>query len=1069
MPATYSSRLKGVETSIAYKAPVAIATTVNIVLFGLQTVDGTLLVEGQRVLVKNQTNAVENGIWIAATDEWTRATDFNGARDAAKGTMVYVTDGVTNARKAYALTTDDPVIGSSEIEFLLTRSDRLAVLYFDTFTEFQSSDTSDVVVGTIAVIAEDPRTPQIKAVGATSGVAGSVNDGWEPMVFDNPADMLASSQPARIAGSIWEAGPYRYEQQETDPNGIYLTNAGGVFLKALPGDDGTFVADQFDILNATDVAGRMADAFAVADGRVIDFGAGTYTLAMPDGYDVYLLAGDDWMAGNNVGPINAVGPDAPDARILQYSYDDTTIKTASLPLENTGTATGVGPGLAFAKQILAGLSPNARFAMPANRGIILVPTAMSYGGGFSDWEQGGTAYVDATTGIDAALAHGGGTNRFMGCIFAGGFSDVGAGTTKAAAKASLTNFVTGLQTAYNTQARFVFARFITEYAATGATIDEALSETFEVAYVTVIQGLTGVQEAAQRTTAAGSRTLGANFATAFQKSGPTESTTRFHTIAGDNNRALVRDGATFSPSRPLGVTWEYENANEPTAYGVRGYRHLFERADYVSTRFTGDQWSGFILPFTEYGFSAEFDFVRDAGEWPDSPTTTLTGTAIGLPECNTNVAATASLAVGLGSQNLWGHVVVISNSLDLTHPDGKPGTMLGIEIDIQPAVGSMLDDGAGLLVNNFDDPVDFAGVSIVGDGGGSFRDGLFLGNINRYGIWFGGTFAGDYGLYADDASFDVAAISLPDGDTNGIRFSTGSETTTIAQDGTGKLLVTGDARTEFMSGNVEDVTVFAGVRESDSQEFFRVNVATGTAANAAAATVKLRANSGTTRSINAGGTINATGADYAEYYFKRDDCGSIAPGDVCGIDASGELTDQYDLAVRFVVKSTRPNLVGNDTWSDSLGERPELPSYSKPDWAVTFSLGDRPTTNSRTRAEDDIKGQQATWDAAHEQWIADKAADRTAFYASDEYQNAVTAQEDWDAAHEALRVRVDRITFCGQVPVNEAGGTAGDYVIPSRNADGSIGVAFDPDPSLADYRRRIGMVQTPGLLVVGVA
>jgi len=72
--------------------------------------------------------------------------------------------------------------------------------------------------------------------------------------------------------------------------------------------------------------------------------------------------------------------------------------------------------------------------------------------------------------------------------------------------------------------------------------------------------------------------------------------------------------------------------------------------------------------------------------------------------------------------------------------------------------------------------------------------------------------------------------------------------------------------------------------------------------------------SGNSRSINAGGTVNASGADYAEYMKKADSCGTIAKGDVCGVDSTGKLTDVFNNAISFVIKSTDPSYVGGDTW-----------------------------------------------------------------------------------------------------------------------------------------------------------
>jgi hypothetical protein len=95
--------------------------------------------------------------------------------------------------------------------------------------------------------------------------------------------------------------------------------------------------------------------------------------------------------------------------------------------------------------------------------------------------------------------------------------------------------------------------------------------------------------------------------------------------------------------------------------------------------------------------------------------------------------------------------------------------------------------------------------------------------------------------------------------------------------------------------------------------------ATGTGVSTSSAAMWVQKNSSTSRSINAAGTVNASGADYAEYMKKSSSCGTIAKGDVCGVDSSGKLTDVYADAVSFVVKSTNPSYVGGDTWgADNL-------------------------------------------------------------------------------------------------------------------------------------------------------
>jgi hypothetical protein len=59
------------------KAACAVATTANITLFGLQTIDTYTTVAGDRVLVKNQSSSQFNGIYIVSASTWARSTDMD--------------------------------------------------------------------------------------------------------------------------------------------------------------------------------------------------------------------------------------------------------------------------------------------------------------------------------------------------------------------------------------------------------------------------------------------------------------------------------------------------------------------------------------------------------------------------------------------------------------------------------------------------------------------------------------------------------------------------------------------------------------------------------------------------------------------------------------------------------------------------------------------------------------------------------------------------------------------------------------------------------------------------------
>lgn len=114
---TSTDRLNGPMGSVATKAPVQAVSTVSLTLSGLQTVGGVLLAEGDRVLVKDQSDATQNGIYDASSSGWTRSLDFDGNRDVVRGTLVVVNMDAGQG-VLFQVTSDDPVIiGESEIDF----------------------------------------------------------------------------------------------------------------------------------------------------------------------------------------------------------------------------------------------------------------------------------------------------------------------------------------------------------------------------------------------------------------------------------------------------------------------------------------------------------------------------------------------------------------------------------------------------------------------------------------------------------------------------------------------------------------------------------------------------------------------------------------------------------------------------------------------------------------------------------------------------------------------------------------------------------------------------------------
>ena len=95
-------------TGVSWKPSVRAATTANITLSGTQTIDNVSVVAGDRVLVKNQSTASQNGIYIVAAGAWSRAADNDSAEEMLNATVM-VREGTTNADTQWTCSTNAPI------------------------------------------------------------------------------------------------------------------------------------------------------------------------------------------------------------------------------------------------------------------------------------------------------------------------------------------------------------------------------------------------------------------------------------------------------------------------------------------------------------------------------------------------------------------------------------------------------------------------------------------------------------------------------------------------------------------------------------------------------------------------------------------------------------------------------------------------------------------------------------------------------------------------------------------------------------------------------------------------
>lgn len=166
-------RTEGLVGNTAFKAPVRCATNSNITLSGEQTIDGLSVVTDDRVLVRSQTDASENGIWVCDTGDWNRSKDFDGSYDVVSGTQVYVTNGSSYGGTYWLISTANPItIGTTSITFTQAlASDAATVSYTPSGTGGETGTTARRLGNEIWV--QDFMTPTEKEDGY--GTAATVD------------------------------------------------------------------------------------------------------------------------------------------------------------------------------------------------------------------------------------------------------------------------------------------------------------------------------------------------------------------------------------------------------------------------------------------------------------------------------------------------------------------------------------------------------------------------------------------------------------------------------------------------------------------------------------------------------------------------------------------------------------------------------------------------------------------------------------------------------------------------------------------------------------------------------
>ena len=263
----------GLKTRIITRA----ATTGNITLSSdLQngdTLDGVTLATGNKVLVKDQTDATENGIYnVVASGTATRDTDYDTVAELA-GQLVIVQEGSTNADKIFLCTTDNSgSIGSVNIVFTIVQPSNVGdvtltgtqTLTNKTLTSPVISEIVSVSNGNISVLPNGTGKVLLDGDGSSGGVA--VTDGLVEIKTGtgSVAKVKFYCESSNAHAQTLQAAPHSAASSAV----LTLPTNTGTLIGT--GDTGTLPLTTIDIDGGTDIGADLT----TSDLIVVDDGAG---------------------------------------------------------------------------------------------------------------------------------------------------------------------------------------------------------------------------------------------------------------------------------------------------------------------------------------------------------------------------------------------------------------------------------------------------------------------------------------------------------------------------------------------------------------------------------------------------------------------------------------------------------------------------------------------------------------------------------------------------------------------------------------------------------------------------
>ena len=200
---------------LSWKAPVTVASTANIAtLSGLLTIDTVTLVAGETVLVKDQSTAADNGIYVVSAGAWTRSVGADVWEEFI-GAIVFVVEGTQTGSAWFCTAQPGGTLGVTAINwsnFSVASTYTAGTGLTLTGTQFSITNTavtaaaygSATQVGTFTVNAQGQltlagNTTVTPAVGSITGLGTGVAT-W--LATPSSANLLAAVTDETGTGSL---------------------------------------------------------------------------------------------------------------------------------------------------------------------------------------------------------------------------------------------------------------------------------------------------------------------------------------------------------------------------------------------------------------------------------------------------------------------------------------------------------------------------------------------------------------------------------------------------------------------------------------------------------------------------------------------------------------------------------------------------------------------------------------------------------------------------------------------------------------------------------------------------